>query len=58
MISQCLFPIIIFLAAWLVIWLYADAKRRGYPGLFVAALGVFLGPIALLIWLLVRPNRK
>ncbi len=58
MITNCLVSLIIFLATFLVIWLYSDAERRGRSGLLVAALYVALGPLALLIWLLMRLRGK
>lgn len=52
--TNCLASLLIFLSAFLVIWLYGDAERRGRSGLLVAALYVALGPLALLLWFFMR----
>lgn len=47
---------LIFFIIWLylLIWIYKDAKRRGSSGALWVILYLFLGWIALIIWLVVR----
>lgn len=39
------------------IWASMDASERGKSGCLVFILVFFLGPIGLIIWLLIRPNK-
>lgn len=39
------------------IWAASDAADRGKSGCLVFILVFFLGPIGLIIWLLIRPER-
>lgn len=41
------------------LWAYADAERRGKPGCLAALLVVLLTwPVGLIVWLLIRPEKK
>jgi len=42
---------------WAVIWVYRDAEERKGMGCLIAILVVLTGPIGLLLWVLLRPER-
>lgn len=48
---------------WFLIWIFCgiwaatDASDRGKSGCLVFLLILFLGPVGLIIWLLIRPER-
>lgn len=42
-----------------LVWVFLDAEARGKPGCLVALLVFFLSwPISLLVWIVVRPERR
>jgi hypothetical protein len=43
---------------WSGIWAYRDGKKRGKPGVSVAAFVMLFWPIGLLAWVVFRPERK
>lgn len=44
------------LYVWSLIWLYADAQKRGNIGcLMVILVAIFAWPLGLLVWLFARP---
>jgi hypothetical protein len=55
-----IFYIALFLGLWLWsgIWAYQDGKKRGKPGVSVAALVLLFWPLSVVAWVVVRPERK
>jgi len=49
----------LILAAWILVWIYNDAERRGKPGCLVVLLVLLVTPpLGLLVWLVFRPDYR
>ena len=51
-----LIPFIIWL--WSLFWAYGDAEARGRSGCLLVVLCFFFWPWVLLIWVLLRPDKR
>jgi hypothetical protein len=43
---------------YILYFMYTDAEARGQSGIMWAAIGFFLGLLGLIIWLIMRPEKK
>ena len=58
--SNVLCPLVTILVVYIacIVWVSIDADRRGKNGCLVGLLVALLGPLGLLFWLVVRPERR
>jgi hypothetical protein len=50
--------LVVAVQLYIVYFLYTDANVRGQSGVLWAVIGLFTGLLGLIVWLIMRPERK